>query len=70
MATGTLYSALRRMPEDHWIERIEDDALGNGSDSRERKLYRLSDLGRSILDLETGRLKSLVQLTTLRKVTD
>ena len=70
MATGTLYTALRRMLEDGWIERIEDAALAHGGDSRERKLYRLTDLGRSILDLETERLKSLVQLTILRKATD
>jgi DNA-binding PadR family transcriptional regulator len=70
MATGTLYSALRRMLEEGWIERIEDSPIHNGSDSRERKLYQLTDFGRSILNLETERLKALVQLTTLHKATD
>jgi len=64
LAAGTLYSALRRMLEDGWIERVEDDLLS--SDSRERKLYRLTDLGRRILELETERLHALVRLTSLR----
>jgi DNA-binding PadR family transcriptional regulator len=64
LATGTLYSALRRMLEDGWIERLEDDLPG--SESRERKFYRLSDLGRRILELETVRLQSLVRLISLR----
>jgi DNA-binding PadR family transcriptional regulator len=67
LAAGTLYTALRRMLEDNWIERIEDDFPDNGSEGRERKLYRLTELGRSILDLETERLKSLVELSALRK---
>lgn len=67
LAAGTLYTALRRMLEDHWIERIEDDHPTNRGEARERKLYRLTDLGRSILDLETERLETLVALTTLRK---
>ena len=67
LAAGTLYTALRRMLEDHWIERIEDDFPTNSGKGRERKLYRLTDLGRSILDLETERLKTLVALTNLRK---
>lgn len=68
LATGTLYSALRRMLSDGWIERLADDPPG--SDSRERKLYRLTDFGRRILELETERLKTLVRLASLRKSTD
>jgi DNA-binding PadR family transcriptional regulator len=65
LAAGTLYTALRRMLEDQWIERVEDpDQLSEG---RERKLYRLSGAGRNILHLETQRLKSLVELAVLRK---
>ncbi len=60
LAAGTLYSALRRMLEDGWIERLEE-ARPNG-DSRERKLYRLTDLGRSIFELETRRMHRLVRL--------
>jgi DNA-binding PadR family transcriptional regulator len=68
LATGTLYSALRRLLEDGWIERVEDDAP-NG-DSRERKLYKLTDFGRRILELETERLKTLVRLTLVQNNLD
>jgi DNA-binding PadR family transcriptional regulator len=60
LAAGTLYSALRRMLEDGWIERLEDDQ--SNVDSRERKLYSLTDLGRNIFELETKRF-GLVLLT-------
>lgn len=61
MAAGTLYTALRRMLEDGWIERLEDNQ-SNG-DNRERKLYSLTNLGRRIFELETTRLQGLVRLT-------
>lgn len=62
LAAGTLYSALRRMLEDGWIERLDDD--DSNGDSRERKLYGLTDIGRRIFELETKRLQTLVRLTT------
>lgn len=61
LAAGTLYSALRRMLEDGWIKRLEDN--GSNGDNRERKLYSLTDLGRRIFELETKRLQGLVRLT-------
>lgn len=68
LATGTLYTALRRMLEDGWIERIEDGAPE--TDGRERKLYRLTDAGRRIFNLEAERLKDLANLVLLRTSTD
>lgn len=62
LAAGTLYSALRRMLEDGWIERLEDGTAND--DSRERKLYSLSELGWRIFELEAKRLQGLVRLTT------
>ena len=64
LAAGTLYTALRRMLEDDWIERLEEEKPD--SESRERKLYMLSDLGRQIFQLETKRLQRLVHLTRTR----
>lgn len=61
LAAGTLYSALRRMLEDGWIERVKDGP-SNG-ERRERKLYRLSDLGRRIFEAESKRLQKLTRLT-------
>lgn len=67
LATGTLYTALRRMLEDGWIERI-DDGSSNG-DGRERKLYQLTDEGRRVFSMEFERLKTLVRLSTLNITT-
>ncbi len=65
LAAGTLYSALRRMLEDGWIERVAEQPPGN--DTRERKLYRLTDLGRQIFELESERLQGLARLIARRK---
>jgi len=64
LAAGTLYSALRRMLDDGWIERFGD--IPTNGDHRERKLYQLTDLGRHILEAETGRIQKLARLTGLK----
>jgi DNA-binding PadR family transcriptional regulator len=64
LAAGTLYTALRRMLEDGWIERLEDE--NPNQENRERKLYALTDLGHRIFELETKRLQSMVHLTRTR----
>lgn len=64
LATGTLYGALKRMLEEGWIERVEEP--DPGEDGRERKTYRLTRLGRRILDAETARLRRLAGLGELR----
>lgn len=56
LSTGTLYGAIKRLLEQEWIERF-DEAEVNG---RERKAYRLTNLGRRILEAETVRMQSLV----------
>jgi hypothetical protein len=43
---------------------LEDE--NPNQESRERKLYMLSDLGRQIFQLETKRLQSMVHLTRTR----
>ena len=65
LATGTLYSALRRMLDDDWIERLETPQIING---RERKLYQLTEHGRSILQAEIDRLQKLINLPHLKDV--
>src|SRR5690242_3091572 len=52
LGTGTLYGALRRLLEDEWIVRFEQDDT-----SREKQAYRLTQLGRRQLDVELDRLK-------------
>ena len=57
LSTGTLYGAPKRLLDQGWIERFDETVI-NG---RERKAYRLTDLGRCILDAETARLQNLVR---------
>ena len=64
LATGTLYSALRRMLDDGWITRVNDISSEDGA--RVRKLYRLTELGQRILHAETERIQKLAGLTQLR----
>jgi DNA-binding PadR family transcriptional regulator len=58
LSTGTLYSALKRLLEQGWIERAADPS--NGASGRERKAYHLTGLGRRILEAEIQRLEGLV----------
>lgn len=58
LSTGTLYGALKRLLELGWIERSDDPAAGENG--RERKLYRLTQLGQAALDGEIERLNGLL----------
>jgi DNA-binding PadR family transcriptional regulator len=61
LSTGTLYGALRRLLEDGWIERFEEE-----ESSRGRQAYRLTPTGRRNLQLEAGRLNHLARVANLR----
>ena len=61
LSTGTLYGALRRLLEDHWIERFEEQERSRG-----RQAYRLTEEGRRNLQTEVSRLKNLARLAALR----
>lgn len=61
LSTGTLYGALRRLLDQGWIERIEED-----ESPRDRRPYRLTSCGRRNLQLEVQRLKHLTKLAALR----
>ena len=59
-STGTLYGALKRLLDQEWIVRNgEEDEDEN---SRSRKDYELTDLGREVLNAEVTRMKDVVQL--------
>jgi DNA-binding PadR family transcriptional regulator len=62
LSSGTLYGAIKRLLEQDWIERFDETEV-NG---RERKAYRLTDLGRRILKAETVRMQSLVTVAHQR----
>jgi DNA-binding PadR family transcriptional regulator len=54
MGTGTLYTAIARLADLECIEETEKD---NGR----RRHYRLTRLGRSVLEAEAARLEALVR---------
>ncbi len=64
LSTGTLYSALKRLLDLGWIQRVED--LGNGTNGRQRKNYSLTALGHHVLEGEVARLEDLVGAAQLR----
>jgi DNA-binding PadR family transcriptional regulator len=61
LSTGTLYGALRRLLEDLWIERFEQEDT-----SREKQAYRLTPAGREQLLGELERMKQLTRAATAR----
>jgi DNA-binding PadR family transcriptional regulator len=58
LSTGTLYGAIKRMLEQGWIKRIEDDE--EQENGRIRKSYQLTGIGRRILEAERERLGALM----------
>ena len=61
LSTGTLYGAIRRLLEDGWIERFEQEDT-----SRDKQAYRLTAKGRAQLHYEIGRLRHLLQSAATR----
>lgn len=58
LSTGTLYGAIKRLLDQGWIERMEAD----DTDGRDKKSYRLTDLGRRVLQAESNRLAHIATL--------
>ncbi len=52
LGPGTLYEGIHRMHEDGWIEELE----GGGR----KRIYRLTDEGRGVLQDELARLRDIV----------
>jgi DNA-binding PadR family transcriptional regulator len=61
LSTGTLYGALRRLLEDGWIVRFQEEDR-----SRAKQAYRLTALGRRNLQEEVSRMKQLTRVASLR----
>jgi DNA-binding PadR family transcriptional regulator len=61
LSTGTLYGALRRLLEDGWIERVQEEDASRG-----RQAYRLAATGKRSLQQEVSRMKHLTRLAGLR----
>jgi DNA-binding PadR family transcriptional regulator len=58
---GTLYSTIKRMLADGWIEEIAAPR-GADSDDARRRYYRVTRKGRLVAEAETRRLAMLVKL--------
>lgn len=65
LSTGTLYGALKRLLDDGWIRRTDDEADATGP-GRPRKVYTLTRLGRRVVEAEVERLRDLVAVARLR----
>ena len=61
LSTGTLYGALRRLLEDGFIARFEQEDT-----SRDKQAYQLTAQGRRQLQAEVERLKQLTRAATAR----
>lgn len=61
LSTGTLYGALRRLLDDGWIQRFQQDDT-----SRDKQAYRLTGEGRRQLETEIERLKQLTRAGSAR----
>ncbi len=66
ISTGTLYGALKRLLDQGWIIRSNNDTEKNSG--REKKVYCLTTLGTQILDAEILRLEGLVRVAQLRTI--
>jgi PadR family transcriptional regulator, regulatory protein PadR len=64
ISVSTLYTALKRLLESGWIERLGEDEPEESD--RPRKIYQLTPLGRQTLGSESRRLKELVQAASQR----
>lgn len=63
LSVSTLYTTLKRLLEDGWIQPAGED----GPASRPRKTYRLTGLGGDVLRGEIRRLEALVSAARRRK---
>jgi len=66
LSTSTLYSALSRLLDQGWIERVPVEMESGSHPGLPRKAYVLSDLGRRILKAETDRIQALAAAARLR----
>jgi DNA-binding PadR family transcriptional regulator len=63
---ATLYGSLKRLIEEGLIEESSDRPARELDDAR-RRYYRLTRLGRRVLDAESDRLQELVRILELKR---
>jgi DNA-binding PadR family transcriptional regulator len=67
LETGTLYAAMKRMRDERLIEVVPRSERPPDEDSR-RRTYRLTPLGRRVLEAESHRLARLLGIAVEKKV--
>jgi len=67
MGPGTLYGSIKRMLKAELIEESDERADPQMDDQR-RKYYRLTDLGKRVLNMEAERLASQVMIAKAKNV--
>lgn len=67
LGPGTLYTSIKRMILDEFIEE-SDERPDPGMDDQRRRYYRLTHFGRRVLSAEIERLESLVRDARTRGV--
>ena len=63
LSTGTLYGALKRLLDQGWIIRLEEESA-----SRDRKVYKLTEHGQRVLKEEITRLQNLLMAAERREL--
>ena len=63
---ATLYGSLKRLIEEGLIEESDERPAPEFDDAR-RRYYRLTPLGRKVLDLESKRLEELVRVIQTKR---
>ncbi len=61
LGSGALYGSIRKMIEQGWIEESDERPDFHLDDER-RRYYRITPLGRRVVQAETVRLQNLVRL--------
>ena len=67
LSVSTLYTTLKRLLENGWIERVEEDPEPDEA-GHPRKTYALTERGRRILAAEKMRLRSLLAMVQKQTV--
>jgi DNA-binding PadR family transcriptional regulator len=67
LSVSTLYTTLKRLLEDGWIERVGEDPDPDDG-GRPRKVYTLTERGEFIIGVEKKRLRTLLTLVQTRTV--
>ena len=67
LSVSTLYTTLKRLLEDGWIQRVGEDPDPDDG-GRPRKVYSLTERGEFIIGMEKKRLRALLTLVQTRTV--